>query len=46
MEDLLEANSEVQSNDLYVLDMMLYVKDFFVSDSAYLEMTQIYKQLP
>ena len=47
VEELLGASSEVQSNDLDVLDMMLYVKDYYnVSDSAYHEMTQICKQLP
>ena len=40
MEELLGASSEVQSNDLDVLDVMLYGKDYYnVLDSAYHEMT-------
>ena len=47
VEELLGASSEVQLNDLDVLNMMLYVKDYYnVSDSAYHKMTQICKQLP
>ena len=47
VEELLGDSSEVHTNDLDLLDMMLFVKDSYsVSDVAYHEMAQLCKQLP
>ena len=47
VEELLGDTSEVHTNDLNLLDMMLFVKDSYsVSDVAYHEMAQLCKQLP
>ena len=47
VDELLGDSSEVHTNDLDSLDMMLFVKDSYsVSDVAYYEMAQLCKQLP